>query len=182
MTQRLNTSNVLPLLEFSKVVNASLDLRFVLGTLLLTLLGNLLVTKGIVLLRKQKNVFHIENGKGVAKEILHSDITLSRVPKKPFPIPRSSSRALGQLHAAGISRLFPIISYNSVIGYFGIAERPKHPVTKEQRKLIDTLINISASAIEKSVAFDELKNVNRTLDGKVYELKTLFELGKGFSS
>lgn len=172
---------MLPLLEFSKVVNASLDLRFVLGTLLLTLLGNLLVTKGIVLLRKQKNVFHVENGKGISKDILHSEIVLTRVPKKSFTVSRSSPSGFEKLYEAGITRLFPIISHTAVIGYFGIAERPHHPVTKEQRKLIDTLINISASAIDKSMAFDELNTVNRTLDGKIHELKTLFELGKGFS-
>ena len=40
------------LFEFSRIVNESLDLKFILGHLLLTLMGKLLVLKGIVLLEQ----------------------------------------------------------------------------------------------------------------------------------
>jgi len=185
VTQQPHTSQInselLPLLEFSKVVNSSLDLRFILGTLLLTLMGKLLVTKGVVLLRKNRKVYHVENGKGIPKETLHNDIEISRTGKKSFVVTDETAGSLHGLFTQGINRFFPIITHDKVIGYFGIAEHSRRPITREQLKFIDTLINISATAIEKSLSFEELKNVNRLLDGKIQQLKTLFELGKEFS-
>ena len=185
MKQRTPTpsadSEILPLLEFSKVVNSSLDLSFILGTLLLTLMGKLLVTKAVVLLRKQKNCFQIQYGKGVSKEILNVELELSRSGKKSFSIAAARTKSFQPLIKSGVNRLFPIISHNKVIGYFGIAEQSQRPMTKIQHKFVDTLINISAAAIEKGLAFDELKEVNRRLDAKIQQLKTLFELGKDFT-
>ncbi len=185
MTTRTKTSNsnsdLLPLLEFSTVVNSSLDLRFILGTVLLTMMGKLLVTRGVVLLRKDGKIFHVENGKGIAKEILHTDITLSRLTKKSFTVKNGEGSFKNILTKNGINRFFPIVSQDAVMGYFGIAENPHRVMTSEQKKFVETLINISAAAIEKGLTFDELKNVNRSLDGKIQQLKTLFELGKGFS-
>ena len=40
------------LFEFSKVINSSLDLRFILSHILLTIMGKILSTKGMVLLEK----------------------------------------------------------------------------------------------------------------------------------
>jgi phosphoserine phosphatase RsbU/P len=174
-------SDIISLLEFSTVVNSSLDLRFILGTVLLTLMGKLLITKGIVLLRKQGKTFHLENGKGIPKEFLHTDIELPRVAKKSFNSHISGEDSFGKLCGTGINKFFPIISQGNVMGYFGLAESTTKPILRWQQQFVDTLINISAAAIEKGIAFDELKSVNRTLDGKIQQLKTLFELGKEFN-
>ncbi|MFA6541889.1 MAG: PP2C family protein-serine/threonine phosphatase [Bacteroidota bacterium] len=174
-------TDLLPLLEFSSVVNSSLDLRFILGTVLLTLMGKLLVGKGVVLLRKEKKIFHIENGKGIPKDLLHTDIEFPRVMNKSFTSHTAGESFQNILTERGITRFFPIISQKTILGYFGIAERATHNLTKEEKRFVETLINISAAAIEKGLTFDELQSANRALDGKIQELKTLFELGKGFS-
>lgn len=174
-------SQILPLLEFSKVVNSSLDLSFILGSLLLTLMGKLLVTKGVVLLKREPKKFSVKYGKGVQKELLMTDIVLPKEYKKVFSLTHSDQKGCGSLLKTGINRCFPVITHGNVIGYVGIAENAQRPVTKENERFVDTILNISAAAIEKGLAFDELKHVNRTLDGKVQQLKTLFELGKEFS-
>lgn len=175
------STEILPLLEFSKVVNSSLDLSFILGSLLLTVMGKLLATKAVVLLKHRKNCFRIQYGKGVPKEMLNTEIEFSSARKKSFSLLSSPQAVFQPLLQQGINRLFPIISRNTIIGYFGIAEQRQRPITTLQHKFIDTLINISAAAIEKGLAFDELKDVNRRLDTKVQQLKTLFELGKDFT-
>jgi len=175
------SAELLPLLEFSKVVNSSLDLSFILNSLLLTLMGKLLVTKAVILLRKPKNSFQILHGKGISKDVLNTELIFTSTGKKSFSLTSTRAKSLQPLINIGINRLFPVISHNKIIGYFGIAEHPQRPLTKVQHKFADTLINISAAAIEKGVAFDELKDVNRMLDTKVQQLKTLFELGKDFS-
>ena len=58
-------SDVVPLFEFSNVVNSSVDLKFILGTVLLTVMGKMLVSKGMVLLKRDPGEFEVVNAKGV---------------------------------------------------------------------------------------------------------------------
>lgn len=174
-------AHILPLLEFSKVVNSSLDLSFILGTLLLTLMGKLLSPKGVVLLKSRSKKYVVQYGKGIPKDLLHIEVELPREMKKSFTINSEASKGCEQLLQKGINHLFPIIAHDNVIGYVGIAEHSQRPINKENERFVDTLLNISAAAIEKGLVFDELKTVNRSLDGKIQQLKTLFELGKDFS-
>lgn len=165
------------LFEFSTIVNSSLDLSFILDSLLLTLMGKMLTSKAVILLRTEAKTFSVANGKGVPKGFLRERIVLPSVRKRRSRIDASFS---APLNAQGINFLFPIISQEHVLGYFGAAENPKRPVEKELSTFIETLISISATAIEKGFSFADVKKVNRSLDEKVHQLKTLFELAKEF--
>ncbi len=165
------------LFEFSQVVNSSLDLSFILDTLLLTLMGKLLSGKAMILLRNDRKQFTAVNGKGVPKSLLQQEFELPRTGKKQIT---RVSETCPSLADHGFTRLFPIVSQNSVAGYFAVAEHAKRPVTKELSSFVDTLITISAAAIEKGFSYSEMKSVNRTLDEKIHQLKTLFELAKEF--
>lgn len=171
-------SELIALFEFSQVVNSSLDLSFILDTMLLTLIGKLLATKGIVLLRKEGKTFVSANGKGISKHVLQQEVKLSKLPKTIIHVNKEFSELL---FSNGINILFPIISQQEVIGYFGVAEHPQRKFTKEQHTFAETLISISATAIEKGQSFGEVKKINRSLDEKIQQLKTLFELAKEFS-
>ncbi|MDP1677154.1 MAG: PP2C family protein-serine/threonine phosphatase [Bacteroidota bacterium] len=170
-------SELVALFEFSQVVNSSLDLSFILDTMLLTLMGKLLTTKGVVLLRKEHKTFFTANGKGIPKSLLDKEIELVRVGKKTIHVDKEFSEILS---SHGINILFPIISQDQVIGYFGAAEHPQRKISKEQNIFAETLISLSATAIEKGLSFSEVKKVNRSLDEKIQQLKTLFELAKEF--
>ena len=172
-------SDILPLFELSTIVNSSLDLSFILGTLLLTIMGKLLVSKAVVLLKKKDGTFVIQFGKGIPKEFLMTEIPVKQTGHASFILRASSGNT--NLTRIGIRRMFPIVTHNTIIGYCGVSENATRPVTQEQFRFVETLINISAAAIEKSLAFDEIRDVNRKLDGRVQLLKTLFELGKDFS-
>ena len=181
MTLQSHTSRSEPeliaLFEFSQVVNASLDLSFILDTVLLTLMGKLLSAKAMILLHSHHHQFTVVNGKGIPKNVLKQQIELPLLRKKNIYVDKDLS---APLFAYGINRLFPIISQNIVIGYFGIAEHPKRTIDKETSKFVETLISISATAIEKSFSFGEIKTINRSLDEKIHQLKSLFELAKEF--
>ncbi|MGE5316198.1 MAG: PP2C family protein-serine/threonine phosphatase [Acidobacteriota bacterium] len=182
---RLQTAEgfeLLPLLEFSKVVNSSLDLSFVLGSVLLSVMGKLLVTKGVVLLKRSGSTFAVQTVKGLPREFCDREITISRPSKKNFLLTQHSKGLLGELSAAGIERMFPIIAHDALLGYFGFAHPPRSSsFAAPHRKFIEALINVAAAAIEKSLSFAELQSVNRRLDSKVQQLNTLFELSKEFS-
>ncbi|MDE3057142.1 MAG: PP2C family protein-serine/threonine phosphatase [Bacteroidota bacterium] len=172
-----------PLFEFSTLVNSTLDLKFILGSVLLTLMAKLRVTKSLVLLKTGEGKFRIENCKGVGSELLRKEIRLARPPKKDFAVSQVSSPAWKTFYGAGIERIFPIVSHGKVLGYFGIGGRmDKGQVSAREKEFVDIFINVAASAIDKGIAFQELRSVNRTLDGKIQELKTLFELSKEFTA
>lgn len=168
--EKLST-DLLPLLEFSNIVNSSLDLPFVLNTLLLTIMGKLLITKGVVLLRSASAQFTVQCGKGIPPEFIGKEFS--------FHGEKENFIAEGELRSCGITKLLAIVAHEKIAGYVGIGERTQ--LTTDQEQFISTLINISAAAIEKGLTIDQLKKVNRDLDGKIHQLDTLFESAKEFS-
>jgi phosphoserine phosphatase RsbU/P len=176
-------ADITPLFEFSNVVNSSLDLKFILGTVLLTLMGKLLLSKSVVLIKTKEKHFRIENSKGIPVEFASKELFFSRVPRKSFALSQTIGPDEAQLFKIGIVRMFPIVSHGIVLGFFGIGKRvSSEKFTTEEKGFVEAIISISAAAIEKGIAFGEIKNVNRALDEKIQELRTLFELSKEFNA
>lgn len=176
-------ADITPLFEFSKVVNSSLDLKFILGTVLLTLMGKLLLSKSVVLIKTRESYFRIANSKGIPSGAVEEEFHLPRLPRKSFMLANDRVPGTGRLVDYGIGRMFPIVSHGVVLGFFGIGRRPKGTkLSKKERAFVEAIVEISAAAIEKGIAFQEIKNVNRALDEKIQELRTLFELSKEFNS
>ncbi len=61
--------NLTALIEFSRIINSSLDLDFILNNILLTCMGKFLATKGIVAINKNGKL-DIKVSKGITKEII----------------------------------------------------------------------------------------------------------------
>jgi sigma-B regulation protein RsbU (phosphoserine phosphatase) len=176
-------ADITPLFEFSRVVNSSLDLKFILGTVLLTLMGKLLLSKSVVLLKSRDKHFRIENSKGIPAGPVSEEMFFPRVPKKSYVLTNGRRSPSTQLFKSGIVQMFPIVSHDVVLGFFGIGRRAgDRKLSVTEKAFVEAIISISAAAIEKGIAFHEIKNVNRALDEKVQELRTLFELSKEFNS
>ncbi len=186
-SKHLPTSNrladITPLFEFSNVVNSSLDLKFILGTVLLTLMGKLLLSKSVVLIKTSEKHFRIENSKGISIDLAAQELFFPRILRKSYALSQTMSPDETQLFKSGIVRMFPIVSHGIVLGFFGIGKRANNgKLTTTEKSFVEAIISISAAAIEKGIAFDEIKNVNRALDEKIQELRTLFELSKEFNA
>jgi sigma-B regulation protein RsbU (phosphoserine phosphatase) len=176
-------ADITPLFEFSRVVNSSLDVKFILGTVLLTLMGKLLLSKSVVLLKSRDKHFRIENSKGIPAGLASEEMFFPRVPKKSFALTNGQTTPTSHLFKSGIVQMFPIVSHDVVLGFFGIGSRAcVRKLSVTEKAFVEAIISISAAAIEKGIAFHEIKNVNRALDEKVQELRTLFELSKEFNS
>lgn len=176
-------ADITPLFEFSRVVNSSLDVKFILGTVLLTLMGKLLLSRSVVLIKSTGKYFRIENSKGIPASLAEKELYFPRVPKKSFALTNGHAANAAELLKSGIVRMFPIVSHDVVLGFFGIGKcAGDRRLSGTEKAFVEAIISISAAAIEKGIAFHEIKNVNRRLDEKVQELKTLFELSKEFNS
>ncbi|MFH0988465.1 MAG: SpoIIE family protein phosphatase [bacterium] len=178
-------SDVVPLFEFSNVVNSSLDLSFILGTVLLTVMGKMLVSKGVVLLKKEKGIFEIVTIKGLDQSLLAKRIAIDRPFRAISETARFKERKnpwIHFFHSNGLRLLVPIVVQRKIVGLLSLGERLSgKEYSVNEQKLIKSLVNLSGSAIEKAIMVAQLSEVNRTLDQKNQEVYTLFELSKEFN-
>lgn len=183
--QSASPNDLLPLFEFGKIINSSLDLKFILSTLLLTVMGKMLVTRGMVLLQREKGWFEIVAAKGVEQDLLGHTIPVHKAPRTFVRIDRVSQvqrRWLIFFQQRGLSVLIPIVVQRKIVGLISLGEKPGgKKFTSLDKTIIRSLVDLSGSAIEKAAMIDQLQEVNRNLDRKYQELNTLFDLSKEFN-
>ena len=174
------------LFEFSSIINASLDLKFILGHFLLTIMGKLLSLRGIVLLRTDTHAYRVETVKGLPAELLGTSHAVRSVPNRilaltPALIKRYPWMAF--LRGHGIELIVPLSAGGTVLGLAGFAPSKVRPTLSHvETTYLRSLANIAAAAVAKGLVIAELETSNRHLSGKIQELNTLFELGKEFNS
>ena len=179
MSSRRVTFELQPLFEFSKVVNASLDLEFILTTVLRTIMGKMLVGRGAVLSRGEGSHFSVRFVKGLPNAFIGTTFRVTRTPKSFVQLRRRSDEWATALSDAGLDLLIPIFSRASIVGYLGLGPRLNNlPYSANDRALLRSLVDLSGSAIEKALILGQVHDANRALDRKVQELNTLFDLSK----
>jgi len=167
--------NLTALIEFSRVVNASLDLNFILNNILFTCMGKFLATRGLIAL-KTNGRFQLKSSKGISEEL-----------QKKFPEISLNGDLLEDkslqsfLTESKLCAIEKINSSDKCLGFICLGEKlNKSPYSEDDKEFLRTILNISATAIQNSRVLDELKKVNRVLDSRVQRLNSLFELSKEF--
>ena len=167
--------NLTSLVEFSRVINSSFDLEFILNNVLLSCLGKFLSTKGLIALSENGKIV-IKNSKGLSDDIIDNFPDLSD-DEKCF----SDNRLKKFMNSAKLKAAEKIISSDKFIGLVCLGEKlNKTDYTKDDLEFLKTILNISATAIQNSIKINELQKVNRELDSKINRLSSLFELSKEF--
>lgn len=167
--------NLTALVEFSRVINSSLELDFILNNLLLTCLGKFLAVRGLVAL-KNDNGFEIKLSKGIPQEILSSFRKNVIGDDCKFKIELNTF-----LESAHLKICEQISSSTGCIGFVCLGEKlNSREYTEDDKEFLRTILNIAATAIQNSIVVQELKKVNRELDSRIQRLNSLFELSKEF--
>lgn len=167
--------NLSALVDFSNLVNSSLDIEFALNNILLTCFGKFHTTKGLIALIED-DVLKIKVSKGLKNEVLDS-----------FPeVNCSNFKNNSDFKEYLAENKFPVCreisSQNKMLGLLVLGERlTKNDYDDDDLDFLNTLLNIGSTAIENSAIVAELKDVNRDLDSKVNQLSSLFDLSKEFS-
>lgn len=167
--------NLTALVEFSRVINSSLELEFILNNVLLTCLGKFLAIRGLVAL-KEGNHFQIKLSKGIPDEVLSifPDVTAD----KNCEMKEELNSFFESAHLKICER---ISSSVGCIGFVCLGEKLNgKEYTDDDREFLKTILNIAATAIQNSLVVQELKKVNRELDSRIQRLNSLFELSKEF--
>ena len=167
--------NLGALVEFSKIINSSLDINFILNNLLYTCLGKFQATKGFVALVESEKLV-LKSSKGF-NDKLTEQFPLNINIDDEYDYSVFSEFVL----TLGIPILEKISSSGKTIGIVCLGPRlSKAEYMQEDIDFLHTILNIVSTAIENSMAIDELKVVNRNLDTRINRLNSLFELSKEF--
>lgn len=167
--------NLTALVEFSRVINSSLDLHFILNNVLLTCLGKFLATKGLIALNINGKL-KVRSNKGIANDLIQ------KFPEIVIDNDCNDNEDLIHfLSELNLRACEKIVSSNGCMGIICLGEKlNKQEYSKDDLDFLRTILNISASAIQNSMVVDELKLVNRELDSRIQRLSSLFELSKEF--
>jgi sigma-B regulation protein RsbU (phosphoserine phosphatase) len=167
--------NLAALIDFSRVINSSIDLNFILNNVLLTCLGKFLATRGLIALKENGRIV-LKSSKGLGIEI-----------KEKFPELEATHECIDNpvlisfMHDANLKVAEKISSSEDCIGLVCLGEKlNKSDYTEDDVEFLGTILNISATAVQNSMVINELKSVNRQLDSRVQRLSSLFELSKEF--
>ena len=177
-------SDLIPLFEFSNVINSSIDLNLILNTVLLTVMGKMLVSKGVVLLKREESQFEIVAAKGISSDLIGTSVSMKKPLKTMSSVQPKEPGDEYHKMLSDLSLVFsaPVIAQGHVVGMLALGKRiGKKKYGEADKGLIKSLVNLSASAIEKAMTLEQLKDANRSLDRKIQELNTLFELSKEFN-
>ncbi|MCL5268380.1 MAG: SpoIIE family protein phosphatase, partial [Bacteroidetes bacterium] len=175
------------LIETAKILNSSLDYRFILNHIMLASMGKLAVSRTASVVcaegvSRQGEGSRIRIGKGISlsddvlDELYQLDLEGS---VDASDVHNSLARKLAD---AGVSRIFAIRTSHRLFGYFFIGRKLIGTgFVPTEIEFVSTLCNIAAAAIENASVFQQYKDSNSELQRRVQELQTLFELSKEFS-
>lgn len=182
MATRTDRFDLRALLESSRLLASSLDVDFVLNSLLLTTMSKLLVTRGIIFLHDPlAGGFRVEalRGRFGSVGIKTGDVLRfnhSEMATEGDDLPQA-------LQDLGIRLALPITYHDRRIGLLAVGQKAtKERFTEDEREFADSLVNMSATALHNVWVVEELKQANRELGHKVQQLNTLFDLAQGFNA
>lgn len=179
--QRAERLDLRALYETSQLLSGSLDLEFVLNSLLLTAMSKLLVTRGVVLLHDPvAGNYRAEVVKGIAE--------LSRGDRLELPLLVEGSVLRDGdvpeiLARYGLVLAIPLSSRKREMGFVALGRQATgEPYDDRELEFVRSLVNMSSTAVHNSLMVEELKLANRDLGGKIQELNTLFDLSQEFNA
>jgi len=169
--------NLSALVDFSNLINSSLEISFILNNLLLTCFGKFHSSRGGVCLTNKNDILSITTSKGL------KDFQIENFPQLKINLYKIDETFDKYLSDNKIVLVQEIISDKKVIGIILLGERlTGEEYSNEDKEFLQTFLNIAATAIQNSSSVSKIIEVNKNLDTKVHQLSALFDLSKEFSS
>lgn len=173
------------LIEFSQLISSKLDLKYILNNILLSIMGKMLISKGIILLNtmsEDKNIFSVEAAKGIDTKFINTfvEADFPKLPVFTFDEIEDKSEFIDN---SGLNYFFKIYFQNKFLGLLCLGRKLNNTeLSKNEIIFIETMLNLSSSAVENTIKFNQLSSMNINLNNKIRQLNSLFELGKEFNS
>ena len=173
------------LIEFSQLIGSNQDLEFILGNILLSLMGNMMISKGMIILREQNSKdenYKISAIKGVDLN-LKEKIVRFEFPKTSVFFSNDIEDKNNIFTENNFEFYFKIYFTNKLLGILCLGNKfDKSRLTNSEIIFIETLLNLSAPSIENTLRYLEIKKLNINLNAQLQQLTSLFELSKEFNT
>ncbi len=174
------------LLELSTVLNASTDLDFILGNILLSSMGKLMVTRGVVLLEADDQVYRVRSVKGLSAERLDSIHIIPVGWDHVVPVaslagsPNTWVRQFAEcIRSCELEIIIPMLLEDRMVGIIGLGRKiTGRPFVSADTTFLESVAAVAATAVKSALAIENLRLLNRRLDTKVQEMNTLFEISR----
>jgi phosphoserine phosphatase RsbU/P len=165
-------SELISLLDLSTTLGSTLSGTEILEAALLIVMGELQVTRGALYVAEGGGHYRLRAGRGLPPS---SPLTLERteVGEAPF-VPGEADPGL-----AGFALVCPVLKAGRPIALLGLGPRAEgRPFGPEETGFLESLTACAATPIENGLMYEELRRVNRSLSVKVYQLHSLFDIGR----
>jgi phosphoserine phosphatase RsbU/P len=159
MSRLREQSRLEALLESVRLLHSSLELDDLVRHLLRSAMGRLMARSGFIALQQPA---------GLRLVLVRGTTTL----RAGEPIDEALSAA------AGIDLLIPIGEAGNPVGLLGLGKPPAGGFDSGEEEFTRALVSVGASAIVNARAHTETTRLNRLLDRKIEDLKTLLDLGR----
>jgi len=170
------------LFEISQSLTSSLSIRSILENILRIPMGHMLISKGVVLLKKpEEDIFIIEEIRGLSRNLIGKTLDINQPPERSMFLHEIIEKDKWQdfFQEFGITLLLPLISSQGVIGVVGFGDKIGAKRYEEREvEFLNSLSNIAASAVSNGVMVEEIQKVNRDLDRKIQQLNTIFDISR----
>ncbi|HSR68443.1 MAG TPA: PP2C family protein-serine/threonine phosphatase [Acidobacteriota bacterium] len=162
MKASLSASLLESLLESAQLLHASLELEHLLKHLLRTIMGRRLISKGLIA---------VSQGRTLRLALVRGAASLQS--GDPFDE--------GAAREAGIDEFHEIEADGEQVGVVGLA-RGLRPVDESEQAFLDALLGIAASGIRNARSHAETRRLNKDLERRVQDLRTLLEMVQSLTS
>jgi sigma-B regulation protein RsbU (phosphoserine phosphatase) len=167
-------SELISLLDLSTTLGSTLSGAEILDAALLIVMGELQVSRGALYVAGEEGCYRRRAARGLAPGAPET-IERTDVPERPF----APGPADGALAGAGFALVCPVRKAGRPIALFGLGPRAEaRPFGPEEKGFLESLAACAATPIENGLIYEELRRVNRTLSVKVYQLHSLFDIGR----
>jgi sigma-B regulation protein RsbU (phosphoserine phosphatase) len=177
------------LFEFSQLINSSLELEKVLNNIMLIPMGRMMISRGLVLL-KQQNRYQVIKSKGLPESVNKISLDEADIPKISTPfIFLENETEVPDSPLIEIARKFkfaliiPLVNNSQPLGFIFFGSKLNNTkFGNEEINFLKLMANLSSTAIGNALQLQEIKQINRQLDEKIQELRTLFDIARGLSA
>ncbi len=159
----LSISGLQALLESARLLNSSLSLEELLRHLLRTVMGRLLITRGLIAVEDhgQMRVELSRGVQGIAKGSLFEEDAAA---------------------AAKLDLRYSIGDPMHPVGLLALGQPAMGNVTPEQHELLLAMLELAATALANARAHEQTVKVAHSLDQSVQELRAILDLARGLAA
>jgi len=173
------------LFEISRSLSASINLNAILENILRIPMGHMLISRGMILLKKGiEDIYSIEGIKGFPRQLMGKTIEVDMPPVRSVSVQEVSDNHFWKafFKEFEIELILPLVSSRGVIGLVGFGAKINGEAYEEsEMEFLDSLSNIAATTVANGLMVDEIQTVNRQLDRKIQQLNTIFDISREFN-